>query len=315
MSKSNFNIEVAKIRSLMERMNLKMTPYESMLNERKLIQESNAPRILKSSQDFFKILSEQKSGRFVTFGYVSSAKLNLPKYQKINPKTKRKNSYDDYNALREPLNYNGEITGILKFSSYTVNWQIPSKAHEDYINFSKEIENINQSFGLPPTQKKQNDKRNYVKIQNYGDNGIALKKEPNEKGITHSYHRQNIYNARIKETYYLIGENGNIVREVNKEELKDFLQKEPVEKENILRKMGADEKTIQAYIDKILSLKFKYRTFVDKSFVYIITTIDGEKIAYMNDNLSEIIDNINIIPSEFMEIAKEKYQIDANNID
>ena len=55
MSKTNFNTEVAKIRSLIERMNGNMTPYEAMLNEEKLIQEANTPVIKESVNN---ILSE-----------------------------------------------------------------------------------------------------------------------------------------------------------------------------------------------------------------------------------------------------------------
>ena len=49
-----FNKEIAKMRSLMERMEGKMTPYEALVNEEKMINEALSPdRELITSNDFF----------------------------------------------------------------------------------------------------------------------------------------------------------------------------------------------------------------------------------------------------------------------
>jgi hypothetical protein len=61
-------------------------------------------------------------------------------------------------------------------------------------------------------------------------------------------------------------------------------------------------------------LKFKYINFESNSILWIAATINGEKIVYINDNLYRAVDGIDINPQDFRAIARERYQIDLNNL-
>jgi hypothetical protein len=61
-------------------------------------------------------------------------------------------------------------------------------------------------------------------------------------------------------------------------------------------------------------LKFKYINFESNSILWIAATINGEKIVYINDNLYRAVDGIDINPQDFRAIARERYQIDLNDL-
>jgi hypothetical protein len=46
----------------------------------------------------------------------------------------------------------------------------------------------------------------------------------------------------------------------------------------------------------------------------MVATVNGEKIVYINENLTQTVRDINIIPAEFTKIAKERYKLDYNTI-
>ena len=311
MSKTNFNTEVAKIRSLIERMNGNMTPYEAMLNEEKLIQEANTPRKIKNANDFFDILSSMKGGCFATIGYVTGANLDIPKIKKINPETGRMKGYDDYESFGKSLNYNGEVGGVIKLTSYTLNWSNPENLSDAYKKYKQNANNIRAKYELEPIQ----DRESYKTKQEYGNAGVAVYSGNNDDLSKHSYTSQNIHNARIKSTYYLVSTEGMIIREVDKNELISYFKKKSeMSGVSTLRKMGKSEEDIKSYIDEMTALGMSYKNFEASSILYMVATVDGEKIVYINDNLTQSVRDINILPSEFTKIAKEKYKIDLNNI-
>ena len=78
--------------------------------------------------------------------------------------------------------------------------------------------------------------------------------------------------------------------------------------------MGVDEEKIKQFIEKINNLKFNYKNFESHSILYIVGTINGEKMIYLNDKLQRCVNDIDINPQDFLEIAKERYQKDLAQI-
>ena len=268
-------------------------------------------RRVASANEFFDILSSMKGGCFATIGYVTGANLSIPQVKRKNPETGRMKGYDDYETFGKALGHDGEVGGIIKLTSYTLNWSTPESIGKAYNKYKTDANNIRTEFGIEPIQ----DRESYKSTQAYGDKGVSVYSGNNEELGLHSYTSQNIHNARIKPTYYLISTEGMVMREVDRKELVDYFKKKPeISGVPALRKMGATEERIKEYIDKMNALGMSYKNFEASSILYMVATVNGEKIVYINDNLTQSVRGINIVPAEFTKIAKERYQIDFATI-
>lgn len=264
-------------------------------------------RRIATANEFFDILSSMKGGCFATIGYVTGANLTIPQVKKKNPETGRMKGYDDYETFGKELGHDGEVGGVIKLTSYTLNWSTPESIGKSYKKYKADANNIRNEFGLEPIQ----DRESYKSTQDYGDNGISTYSGNNDELKLHSYTAQNVHNARIKGIYYLISTEGKVIRELDKSELLSYFKKKSeMSGVSALRKMGATEERIQEFIDKMNGLKMSYKNFEASSILYMVATVNGEKIVYINENLTQSVRGINIIPAEFTKIAKERYNID-----
>lgn len=132
---------------------------------------------------------------------------------------------------------------------------------------------------------------------------------------SHSYNPQNIYGVKPKSIVYAVDKEGHIIKALSEDQVKPYLQKKrEVDGVAALRKMEVEEERIEDYINQMNNLKFKYINFESNSILWIAATINGEKIVYINDNLNRAVDEINIRLEDFRAIARERYQIDLNNL-
>lgn len=257
-------------------------------------------RRVASASEFFDILSSMKGGAFATIGYVTGANLKIPTKKKM----------PDYTQLRQDLGQDN-LGGVVKLTSYTLNWSTPDSIAKAYGKYKTDLDNLRAEYGIDPTNTRQS----YASKQEYGDNGVKVYSGDNNELRMHSYTNQNTHNARIKSMYYLIDTEGKVIRECDKSELTDYFKaKSDSSSVNALRKMGADEERIKEFIEKEKALGMKYTTFEASNILYMVATVNGEKIVYINENLSQCVKNVNIIPAEFTKIAKERYQIDFATI-
>lgn len=264
-------------------------------------------RRIASANEFFDILSSMKGGCFATIGYVTGANLNIPKEQRRNPETGRMKGYEDYVTFGKELGHDGEVGGVIKLTSYTLNWSTPENIAKAYSNYKTAANNIRNEFGIPPIK----DIEGYKTTQQYGDKGVSVYSGKNQDIELHSYTSQNTHNARIKSMYYLIDTEGMVMREVDKNELVNYFKKKSgISGVTDLKKMGATEERIKEYIDRIKALGMSYTTFESSSILYMVATVNGEKIVYINDNLTQSVRGINIVPAEFTKIAKDRYKKD-----
>ena len=268
-------------------------------------------RRIASASEFFDILSSMKGGAFATIGYVTGANLAIPQVKRKNPDTGRMKGYDDYETFGKSLGQEGEVGGVIKLTSYTLNWSTPESLGKAYNKYKTDANNIRSEFGIDPIQ----DRESYKTTQSYGDNGVSTYTGNNDDLRLHSYTAQNIHNARIKGMYYLVDMEGRIIKELDKSELMAYFKKSS-EMSGVaaLRKMGATEERIKEYIDKMNGLGMSYKNFEASSILYMVATVNGEKIVYINENLTQSVRGINIIPAEFTKIAKERYKLDFATI-
>jgi hypothetical protein len=115
---------------------------------------------------------------------------------------------------------------------------------------------------------------------------------------------------------------GKIVREMDKSELTNYFgPKRPVSGVAELQKMGTDEARIKEFISQHDMLKFRAQTFESKHILYIVATANGEPLLWVNEKLEhdvrdmkKVLNGVQVVPAEFMRIAKDRYQKDLQTI-
>lgn len=269
-----------------------------------------ATRKVKSSSDFFDLLDRLKNNTFVSIGYVTGANLEIPKVKRKNPETGRIKGYPDYTSFKTD-EYQQEIGALVKITSYNFRYYNRAEIAKQYGEYKNKVDDIRGRYGLEPTQNKES----YKEKTNWSDKAPELYKGDNEQLQGHSYNPQNTYGANIKGVTYIIDTEGNIIRALSDNEVKPYLKaKRETDGVLTLRKMGVEEEKIQQYIEEIQNLKFQYRNFESNSILWMCATVEGEKIIYINDSLQRAVDGININPSDFRAIARERYQISLNDL-
>ena len=326
MAKNSFNESVGKMISLMERIGSNMTAHEAMINEEKCIAEAlEGNRNLIQANELYDVISSMESGGFVSFGYVVGANLNLPMVKKRNPETNRMKNYLDTETLGNKFNYPGDkIGGIIKFTKYLVNWNTPSNIAKKYNSYKTNFNNYCDEYGCPDAKIKDKEYKTKEKI-NYGNDGIETYAGNDEEKRGHDYSSQNIHGAKIKSTYMLIDVDGNIVREVSKDEIREYLKPRStygsqIDKAvKILRELGTEETKVKELIDKLTSLNMSYQTFLLHSILYIVgatKTNEGktQKIIFLNDALKDVFGDVKVNPQQLRERVREERNIDMNEV-
>lgn len=264
-------------------------------------------RRVASSSEFFDILDKIGNGKFVTIGYVTGANLDVPTISRRNPATNRMKKYPDYTVFGGEE----EIGALVKITSYNMRYLNRTTVGQKYGKFKASANDIRTNFGIDPIA----DKTSYKQGTNWSPNGPEIYNGQNADLQSHSYNPQNIFGVKPKGVVYAINKEGHIIKELSPEQVRPYLKaKREIDGVAALRKMGAEEERIQDYINQINNLKFKYINFESNSILWIAATINGEKIVYINDNLYRAVDGIDINPQDFRAIARERYQIDLNNL-
>lgn len=317
-----FKKEVAKMRSLMERMESKMTSYEALLNEEKLINEALSPdRELITANNFFDFKTSMRNGGFATIGYVTGANLEYPMIKKKNPETGRMKGYPDMNSVGEKLKYSGDsIGGIIKLTRYQINWNTADAMSKKYSKYKQDYNSLCDEYGCPDGKITDGGKYKTNNI-NYGDDSIKTYDGDNEDLRGHEYTDQNTHGAVISSKYYLVDISGTIVRELDKEELKDyFKQKNSTSKAvTALRKMGTEETKIQEFINKINDLKMSYKRFEASSILYCVGAYKDDngklqKAIFINDKLNDTVKDVKFNPWDLRRIEEENRKIDLQDV-
>ena len=264
-------------------------------------------RRVASSNEFFDILDKIGNGKFVTIGYVTGANLDVPSVSRKNPLTNRMKKYPDYSVFGA----SEEIGALVKITSYNMRYLNRTTVGQKYGEYKNSANDIRGQFGLDPIASKES----YKQGTDWSPNGPEMYKGQNTDLQSHSYNPQNIYGVKPKGIVYAVNKEGHIIQELTPEQVKPYLKKKR-ETDGVaaLRKMGAEEERIQDYINQIDNLKFRYINFESNSILWIAATINGEKIVYINDNLARAVDGIDINPQDFRAIARERYQIDLNDL-
>lgn len=293
MDKST-RIELDKMHSLFERMDKHYTQLEvDAINES--IEELDARNREDIPVSQFPLeIQKVRGGTWCTIGYVSAANLNYPMEKRINPETKRMKSYPDFATFGKNLGVQDEITGVIKFSRYVIKWRsVPSMAKHYLKKYVEPVNAIRRKYGLADIERQQ------PSAQGTGVMQIPTYTNQDTAGGGKCYTQ-----------YFLIGKDGNILREATAQELAPYFKKYSPVGVSDLKKMNRSDEEIKAYSDEIAKLNFKYTRFNYASIVYVITTIGGVKKRFFNPELTDDVKGTGVNPQEFLSMAKKMYKID-----
>ena len=311
--------ELARLQSLMERMDKHYTASQAETHlSNKLNEACNeldaSNRTDLDTNDFFDMIATMKGGARASFGYVSVANLNLPQVKKLNPATNRMKNFDDWRSFSDQLGEENEVSGVIKFGMYTLNWRSPESMTKHYNkNYVDVVNTLRDKYGVSHIKPKE-----YNPIQKT-DYGINIYQGDNDALKSNSYSPQDLATPNTKKEihYYLIGTDGNIMREASVEELKPFFKEKGVDgikafKELVTSGAKTEEEMLQMfkeYGEELANINFRYHQFTHSSMVYVITSVDGQKRRFFNKHLTDTIKGVKINPEEFIGLAKKFYKV------
>lgn len=235
-----------------------------------------------------------QAGQWITLGYVTPAKVNVPKGYRINPETHRKNQFDDWDAFGKQYNLEN-VTGVIKLSTYHFQWQDSEEVGKKYDTWKSDRDRLRQQYGLETRKATYSTKK-----VDYGK-GISGYDGDNEKLAGHTYSNFNMFNITPKTSAYYIISNGELV-EVDKSEL-DLLPPSIDKTIQNLLSAGASQSEVAC-----LST-FNYRRFEHSKILFLCATSDKDPKLFINTSLSDTISKgLHVEPNALIQIAKDKYQ-------
>lgn len=251
-------------------------------------------RIVVGPNEFFDFLNGIQAGQWITMGYVTPAKVNVPKGYRINPETHRKNQFDDWDAFGKQYNLEN-VTGVIKLSTYHFQWQDSEAVGKKYDTWKSDRDRLRQQYGLETRKATYSTKK-----VDYGK-GISGYDGDNEKLAGHTYSNFNMFNIIPKTSAYYIISNGELV-EVDKSEL-DLLPPSIDKTIQNLLSAGASQSEVAC-----LST-FNYRRFEHSKILFLCATSDKDPKLFINTSLSDTISKgLHVEPNALIQIAKDKYQ-------
>ena len=264
--------------------------------------------------DYFNIIDGIGNGMIVSLGYVTGADLKLPQIKRKNPATNRMKGYDDFSQWQEEGG--PEIGAIIKITAYQFNYHKRSAIKSKYRNeYLPAVNQIRAKYGLEPSKPKSKAEK-ATQTMGYGG-GIEVYDGENEDKMGNNYCPQNLWKPiRKTERYYAVDTDGNIIKELSTESIMPYVKaKAPHSGVSELRKMGADEAKIEAYIEELDNLKFKYKKLEAHSILWIAAKANGERIVYINQGLERSVEGVNINKQDFINIANKRYSKEMSELD
>lgn len=265
-------------------------------------------RKLVTAEELFDILAGMRPGRYATIAYVSSANLSIPQVKRKNPETNRMKNFDDWESFGKELGVKDNIAGVVKLTRYTLNWSSADNFAKQYGDYKKGYDEIRQKYGLEASGNRES---THQRVQFGKGDDVKVYKGDNEDLANNSYTEQNVYGAKVSTGYYLIRNDGSVIKELSNDDVKKYLKTRETAGVAALRKLGKDDATIQQYVNDIKNLKMNYVKFEASSILYIVTTVGTEKVMFINDHISRKLNDVVIAPDTFIQIATDKYNQDA----
>lgn len=274
------------------------------------------------------IMSSIQGGVFVSLCYMNSAKIgktlsgkdiNVDQFGQDLDNNRIEGDDEIYNNLK---NYQqGGVSrknkfpygGIVKMSTYQFNWQSEDNYGKNFHNYANKRDELLAKYGaeIQKRELKHDEKLNF-------GTGISVGATDNTKHKLYTHQNgATIRNAKSK--YFIVDNDGELKGGVSYEAIKELISKtKNIDGLSALKKIGATEEQIQEYIRDLKALNFRVLKLMFDSILYIVCSVNGEKIVYINNNLAKEVGSgsyiVNINPQSFIDMANQLYRQDMTNL-
>lgn len=269
-------------------------------------------RRLTNVDEMFDILSSMNAGKFATICYVNVASLlrtkrsiDMEKFGQDLENNRREGDSFWYDPLKkfhsDDSVKKNPIYAIISVTRYNLNWSTEESYNK---NFKKYMDAKNAIDKRWEIYKEPEDRKpgGFSKV-----NSMGISVGNTDNTVNRAYIHQNTYNAKKITTYYVVNEDGKIQGEIPYEAIRSILSKKTKSGINALKKLNKSDEEIKQYLDEIDSLKFNIGTFLVDKILYIVATVNGEKIFFINDRLPSEIANINVDSQSFIDMVRELF--------
>lgn len=287
-----------EIKSLMKRMEETPNGGSGFLMESIINEVACKWREVVGEESFYDLLNGLKQGSMVTFGYLSTAKIVVPKGKRLNPATNRMNQFDDYETLGHNLGEEGKLMNVIKLSIYNMPWQTEEDINTKYNNWKTKRDELGSKYGV------EFGKARYA-TQNMNTNekgGISSYNGENQENLGHTYTNLNMKGIKpISVQYYLVMDNGD-VKPVSTEKLTLLPYKPTTSAVDKLKAAGASEEDVKPLLD------MQYQRFEHSYVLFISATPDtGIPTLLINNKLSNKLTGEGVNTEQIIRIAQDRY--------
>lgn len=273
-------------------------------------------RRIQDINELIDIMSSIKGGTFATVCYLSSAKVKKT-LRGVDTDTFGKDLDDNrtdgddeyYDTLKQ---YQGgkikkfPYNGIIKMSKIQFHWQTEEKYKENYGKYADARDELIRKYGGEPNRREGTDT-----IQSYGNGGVSVGSTDNTQGRLYSHQNGATIQSRNTE-YFLVDNNGDLKGGISYGSIKNIVAKaSDPDGVSALKKVNATDEQIASYLEELKALKFKVLKLIYDNILFIVASVNGEKIFFFNSKLANKIGSgtyaVDINPQSFMDKAKEIY--------
>ena len=266
--------------------------------------------------EFIDIMSSIKDGCFATVCYLSSAKIkktlrgvdtNAFGNDLDSNRTDGDNEY--YDTLKQYQS--GDIkkfpyNGVVKMSKIQFHWQSEEKYGENYGKYADARDALITKYGGTPNRKDSTDMK-----QDYGKGSVSVGNTDNTQGRLYSHQNGATIQNRSTE-YFLVDTDGQLKGGISKNAIQNIVAKSgDADGVSALKKVNATDEQIQSYLQELKQLKFKVLKLMYDSILFVVASVNGEKIFFWNSKLAQQVGSgsyvVQIDPQSFMAKAKEMY--------
>lgn len=325
---NSFKEKLGKMQSLMERMDKHQFYDRAMINEKRIISEISTPGIVTTdANEFFEKLNGGAGTKNVVFGYITVASVpNMPKF-----KQGRRN-YQDWAAAGNELGASRGIDGIIKLTMTGINWKNAEEFGKAKKDFDFNRAEIRSRYGIEYNNGTEKDNVRYGREISDAAPGAVQYAGDNEALKGNTYAMQNGASTMwSKSVYYMVDAEGHIVdNPLDSSAIASYFKPyspQAVDGVGALKKLGADDATIEAYSNEIKALKFTPRQFIHSQILFACGNFGQGRELIINPNISEELargknvnslnaageenPNIRINRNDLFKIAEERYQVDC----
>lgn len=274
------------------------------------------------------IMSSIKGGVFATVCYMNSAKIgktltgkgiDIDQFGRDLDDNRTEGDDEIYTNLK---NYQSgganrknkfPYAGIVKMSTYQFNWQSEDNYGRNFNKYATKRDELLSKYGAAIDKR---DFKHDEKI-NFGS-GVSVGATDNTKGKLYA-HQNGATIQNAKSEYFIVDNDGELKGGISFDAIKQLVTKNnQPDGVSALKKIGASDEQIREYIQELKKLNFRVLKLMYDSILFIVATVNNEKIVFINNNLAKTIGSgahtLDINPQSFIQIANQMYNKSVNEM-